>query len=119
MPSEDFPQPKSKELSQKELEGLLEVKVAPGETLNELLVELKKGGFIHFLVTENFDVFLSTSYHNTLMRRLQIDRDSCLLPDGAFKISESEIKFFNWLGVQKVKNIQAAAENKIKDFLKD
>ncbi len=110
-------------MSQKDLEGLLEIKVDPSLSLKDILDFIKIGNYewARFIITENFNLILSLHKHNEFVRILGVEREDCLLPDGDFRIEKNSQKMefaYSWHEPEKIKNIRKAAENKLKNFLK-
>jgi len=109
------------ELTQSELESLLEVKVDPDMSCKELLTSVKDNKWIRFVVGKNFNITLSVSLHKTLRGLVGFEMDDSLSPDGAFRFYRSgNIQFVPSAESYSKKNTQEtcrAVENKIKEFL--
>jgi hypothetical protein len=124
MPSDEFPQPKPKyEMTQKDLEGLLEVQPDPSVTTKDIINfwENDPHGYVRYIVTpEGWNIILSPYQHNELVKIVGVERGDCLVPDGDLKYDKNEktLEFiYNWSFDEKLPHIRNAAEQKIKEFL--
>ena len=123
---EDFPHKNNTELTREQLENLVKIKIDPQITLTQLLSAIKGGGYaIRFLVTDNYNLYLSTNEHERLVLALGVDREDCLLQDGTFVVQKTndktsnEVVFsYSWGGKTKIRYVKNTAEEKIAGFLK-
>ncbi len=118
MPADRFPQQEPKEeLTQKELESLLEIKLDPNFDTKRLEFYLGSGNYLRFIIAPNYNIYLSSKPHQLMTIKIGAHREDLLLSDGYVKIDAKEIKF-EYRSIPKMENIKKAAESKIGQFLK-
>lgn len=125
MPSDEFPQPKSVELTQEQLERLLKVKIDPGGSFSDLFFSIKTGLPNKFIVDKDFNIFLGSSsqFHGQMIKNTVAGMyENCLISDGCFNfyVTSGDIEFSSYDVLQKGQNrkIFKVVKNKIKEFLK-
>jgi hypothetical protein len=113
MPSDKFPNQDPKpELSLEELEKIIKLRedlMPPGlEQFTE------SGKWVKFVITSDYDLILSDQPHEVLVKMFGLDRNECLIPDGAFKLFKDTKKMtFGYGFAANDKKTQKVAESKI------
>ena len=119
MPSDELPKLKH-EMTQAELESLVEVKIFPGEKLSDVTEALDRTDWVNFLLTTDYDIFIGLTGHTVMSQKLGVHRNDNLIPGGHFRIQASisgfKIAFAYW--GNKTDIIHAVTEKKITEFLK-
>mgnify|MGYP001570422000 CR=1 FL=1 len=108
-------------MTQQDLEGMLEVKVDPSTSTNEIINywETDPYGYVRYIVTPSWNIILSPHQHNELVKIIGVEREDCLVPDGDLKYDKKEktLEFiYNWFLDEKLPHIRNASEQKIKEF---
>lgn len=119
MLSDKPPKPKY-EMTVKDLESFLEVKVEAVNFTQDQLFEKLRTELVKFVVTSKHDVIISNLDHEIIMARHGEHRRECLLTDGLFRTSangERLIFGYTYNETERIPHIHEATENKIKEFL--
>jgi len=107
-----------KNLSFEDLERLLEIKISHGTTWETIKRNMKLGGFLRFIVTKDFDIYIGTSDHNGIRDDNGIDIDDCVIGNGSFQENDEGRVEFIYYTIEKT-SFHEAIEKKIVSFFKD
>lgn len=110
---------KEKELTQEELEGLLEVQISRGTTWNNIKKNMELMVWLRFIVTKDFDVYIDTSSdHYGIMENNGIKSNDCFIDNGLLRDDSDGSLIFSYQS-SPMSIIHMAAETKIMKFFEN
>lgn len=108
---------REKELTEEQLVELLEVKISQGTTWGEIERNIKSGIFIRFIVTEDFNIYISpgNNTHDGMMEDDGLRSEDCAITNGALFEEDDGRLMFSYQAMP-VTILHLAAEKKILKF---
>ncbi len=111
---------KEKELTEEQLEDLIEIKVSQGSTWEDIKKNKEGGAFLRFIVTKDFNVYLGpgNNTHDGIMEDNGLVSEDCVITNGALIERNNGNLIFSYQATP-VTVLHLAAEKKIIKFFKD
>lgn len=108
---------RERELTEEKLEELLEVKVSQGTTWAEIKRNVESSIFIRFIVTEDFNIYISpgNNTHDGIMEDNGLRSEDCIITNGALWEEDDDRLMFSYQATP-VTILHLAAEKKIFKF---
>jgi hypothetical protein len=108
-----------KKFTVEEMEKLIEVKLAPSISKGDFLNFARNGVLLRFILTSDYNLYISNRLHTTLSEESKADLDTCLIDNGSFNAYANDQKItFNYKRTP-MSDVQEASERRIMEFLKE